>query len=266
MNEKIRPLKRYGQNFLIDKNIIQKIIDEFNPSKDDIVIEIGPGQGALTSYLINKSIKLIVIEIDNRAVQRLKEIFPDLEIINKDFLKIQLKNLAAKRKKLRIIGNIPYNITSPILFKLIEERNFISDALLMVQYEVAKRITAEKGTKDYGILSVLLNYFAKTELCFKISPNVFYPKPKVFSALIKIEFYKSIQDEINDKLFIDVVKAAFGNRRKILKNSLSNSIFRTINFNDIPKNVSISYLLSKRAEELSIRDFILLYKFIEDEL
>lgn len=263
MEDKIYPLKRFGQNYLVDKNIVKKIIDEFNPEKEDVVLEIGPGTGALTSELINNVKRFIAVEIDKRAVKHLKEKFPSLEIINQDFLETNLSDFVHKNEKLRIIGNIPYNITSPILFKLIYERKFVKDALLMVQYEVAKRITAEKGTKDYGILSVLLNYFAKTKLCFKISPNVFYPKPKVYSAIIRIKFIEEEQKNFDDNLFINVVKAAFGNRRKVLKNSLSNSIFRALNFTN---NVELTSLLAKRAEDLSIKDFIQLYEFIKSQL
>ncbi|MCX7798674.1 MAG: 16S rRNA (adenine(1518)-N(6)/adenine(1519)-N(6))-dimethyltransferase RsmA [Melioribacter sp.] len=260
MESKIKPLKRYGQNYLIDKNIIQKIIEEFNPSENDIILEIGPGRGALTSYLVNKAKKLITVEIDKRVVEYLKENFPTVEVINKDFLEVDLKDFCDKINKLRIIGNIPYNITSPILFKLIEQRSYIEDALLMVQYEVAKRITAKEKTKEYGILSVLLNFFAETKFCFRISPNVFYPKPKVFSAIVKLEFRNNIEKDFDDKLFINIVKAAFGNRRKILKNSFSNSIFRSLNFD------SLSYLLSKRAEDLSIQNFLEIYSVIKRQL
>ncbi|MDH7604030.1 MAG: 16S rRNA (adenine(1518)-N(6)/adenine(1519)-N(6))-dimethyltransferase RsmA [Melioribacter sp.] len=263
MGDKIYPLKRFGQNYLVDKNIVKKIIEEFKPEKEDVVLEIGPGTGALTAELVNKVKRFIAVEIDKRAVRQLKEKFPSLEIVNKDFLEVNLSEFVNKNKKLRIIGNIPYNITSPILFKLIYERKFVKDALLMVQYEVAKRITAKEGTKDYGILSVLLNYFAQTKLCFKISPNVFYPKPKVYSAIIQIIFNDEEQKEIDDDLFIKVVKAAFGNRRKVLKNSFSNSIFRTINFTN---NESLTNLLTKRAEDLSIKDFVQLYEFIKSQL
>ncbi len=263
MEEKIYPLKRFGQNYLLDKNIIRKIIEEFKPEKEDFVLEIGSGTGALTSELVNKVKRFIAVEIDKRAVKQLKEKFPSLEIINKDFLEINLSEFVNKNEKFRIIGNIPYNITSPILFKLIYERKFVKDALLMVQYEVAKRITAEKGTKDYGILSVLLNYFAQTKLCFKISPNVFYPKPKVYSAIVQIKFDGELQEKINDDLFIKVVKAAFGNRRKVLKNSLANSIFRNINFTN---NDLVANLLTKRAEDLSIKEFVQLYEFIKNQL
>lgn len=257
--QRVQPLKRYGQNYLVDKNIILKIINEFYPQTNDKVIEIGPGTGALTSILIDKVNSLTAVEIDKRVIENLTKEIPKLNIINKDFLKTDLKEIIDENKKVRVIGNIPYNITSPILFKLIEKRELISDAMFMVQYEVAKRITAKQGRKDYGILGVLLNYFAETRLCFKISPNVFYPKPKVFSAIIHIAFKEKEYNGIDDKHFIQVVKAAFGNRRKTLKNSLSNSIFSGVDFE------VLSHLVTKRAEELSIQDFVLLANLIKEQ-
>ncbi len=254
---KLQPLKRFGQNYLIDKNIIQKIVREFNPQKTDVVIEIGPGTGALTTELMNSIKKLYAVEIDKRVVEGLALGFPLVNVINQDFLKMDL-NFVADESPIRVIGNIPYNITSPILFKLIENRSLVSDAMLMVQLEVAKRITAEEKSDDYGILGVLLNYFADTKLCFKISPNVFYPKPKVESAIIHLNFNKNLLNDVDDKFFIKVVKAAFGNRRKKLKNSLGNSIFSDIVFDDC------NFDLSRRAEELTIMEFVELTKIIKN--
>lgn len=256
MPDKIRPLKRFGQNYLIDNNIINKIVETFDPLSDQTIIEIGPGTGALTKSLFDKIGPYTVIEIDTRVIEILKNELPGLRIINKDFLDIDLKELAEPNKKLRIIGNIPYNITSSIIFKLFSSRNFVSDALLMVQYEVAKRMTAQRGTKDYGILSVLLDYFTQTEICFKISPNVFYPKPNVWSAIVHLRFDKDADKSINDDNFIKVVKASFGNRRKTLKNSLSNSIF-----SDKISKVK-NFPLEKRAEELTTDDFITLTRLL----
>ncbi|HEY6436418.1 MAG TPA: 16S rRNA (adenine(1518)-N(6)/adenine(1519)-N(6))-dimethyltransferase RsmA [Ignavibacteriaceae bacterium] len=251
-----KPKKRFGQNFLQDENILNKIVKEINPQPDDAIIEIGPGYGALTQKLFSATENLIAVEIDNELTANLKEKFPQLHLINEDFLKTGLSKLLTDGKKLRIVGNIPYNITSPILFKLIENNELVKDAVFMVQLEVAKRMTAIKGVKDYGILAVVLKYFTDTKLCFKISPNVFYPKPKVFSALVHLHF-KSITESIEEqKLFIAIVKAAFGNRRKTLKNSFSNSIFHEIDFS----NSGID--LSLRAENLNVEDYMKLTKFI----
>jgi 16S rRNA (adenine1518-N6/adenine1519-N6)-dimethyltransferase len=241
---------------LQDENILNKIVKEINPQPDDLIIEIGPGYGALTQKLLSATENLIAVEIDNELTNNLKEKFHQLHLINADFLKTDLSQVSTDGKKLRVVGNIPYNITSPILFKLIENNKLIKDAVFMVQFEVAKRMTSSRGTKDYGILAVVLKYFTETELCFKISPNVFYPKPKVYSALVHINFKSISQPQEEQKLFIAVVKAAFGNRRKTLKNSLGNSIFHEIDFSNSGIDMSL------RAENLNVDDFIALTKFV----
>lgn len=254
--EHIRPLKRFGQNYLADDNILRKIADEINPKKDDLLIEIGPGFGALTKFLIEKVDNLIAVEIDERVIESLLTKFPGLHLITRDILDFDIEKLSKDEKsKVRVAGNIPYNLTSPILFKLIENTNYVNDAVLMIQYEVAQRINAKRGTKDYGILAVLMQYFADVEFCFKVSPNVFYPKPKVFSAVIHLRF-KNCDLLPEEKIyFIKVVKAAFGNRRKTLKNSLSNSIFGNLNFEGCGIDLSL------RAEQLTIDNFLMLTKF-----
>jgi len=260
MNHKF-PLKRFGQNYLRDENIIQKIISEISPQINDFIIEIGPGDGALTSKLLEKTEKLIAVEIDKRNIELLTTKFPRLNLIYGDFLKIDLKTLLNKyNKKLRIVGNIPYNITSPIIFKMIENKELVHDSVLMIQHEVAQRMTAKRGSKAYGILSVILQYFADVKLCFKVSPNVFYPRPKVYSAVVHIFLKENLSNKPDDEIYIKIVKAAFGNRRKMLNNSLRNSIFGHINFN----NAGID--LSLRAENLSIEDFITLANFASGQI
>ena len=182
-----KPLKKFGQNYLTDQNILCKIVEELNPKPGEDIIEIGPGTGSLTSKLAEKASSLTLVEIDTRVIEGLRIQYPQVNVIKGDFLDIQLNTLF-KRNKLRIVGNIPYNLTSPILFKLIENSDIVSDAVLMVQLEVAKRMTASKGTKDYGILSVILKQFADLKIAFKVSPNVFYPKPKVYSAVVHLYF------------------------------------------------------------------------------
>jgi 16S rRNA (adenine1518-N6/adenine1519-N6)-dimethyltransferase len=251
-----KPLKRFGQNYLKDNNILRKIVDEISPDSGDNMIEIGPGYGALTEKLILKVPTLTSIEIDSRVIDNLQQRFPSLSLIHSDIFDQNFETLFEKNhKKLRIVGNIPYNITSPIIFKMIENIQYIRDSVLMVQLEVAKRMTAKKKTKDYGILAVLLQYFTDVKICFKVSPNVFYPKPKVESAVVHLYFKENcITGEIKE-FFTQIVKAAFGKRRKILKNSLSNSIFRTINFKDAGVNLNL------RAEQLDINDFHNLAQF-----
>lgn len=254
--EKVLPLKRFGQNYLQDNNILNKIVEEIHPDKNDLIIEIGPGTGLLTTKLAASGADIIAIEIDKRVKEELAEKFPEVTIKNEDFLKTDLKEINSVRNKtLRIAGNIPYNLTSPIIFKLIENADFIKDAVLMVQYEVARRITAEKGSRDYGILSVILKYFSDVKFCFKVSPNVFYPKPKVYSAVIHIFMKKLKIDENLRKTFIEIVKASFGKRRKILKNSLAESIFADVDFS------SSGIDLSLRAEQLDVNEFEVLTLF-----
>jgi 16S rRNA (adenine1518-N6/adenine1519-N6)-dimethyltransferase len=254
-----KPLKRFGQNYLVDKNIQNKIVETINPEENDVIIEIGPGTGALTRLLSGKSKKLIAIEIDKRVSEELKSEFPAVELITGDFLDINLEKIFSENEsKLRVVGNIPYNLTSSIIFKLINSNKFIDDAILMVQYEVAKRMTAKSGSKDYGILTLLLSYFTKTELCFRISPNVFFPKPKVSSALVRISFKHINESDELQSLFIKVVKAAFSKRRKTLKNSLGESIFKDIDFSKIDID------LSRRAETLDVNEFLLLTNYIQN--
>ncbi|MGE5351741.1 MAG: 16S rRNA (adenine(1518)-N(6)/adenine(1519)-N(6))-dimethyltransferase RsmA [Acidobacteriota bacterium] len=256
--DKIRPLKKFGQNYLQDRNILLKIVEEISPKEDDALIEIGPGMGMLTQELYSRTRNLTAVEIDRRVIEDLRIEFPTLRLINGDFLKIDLKEIYdEKMKPLRIAGNIPYNITSPIIFKLIENITIVEDAVFMVQYEVARRLSASQGSEDYGILAVILKYFADVELCFKVSPNVFYPRPKVFSAVVHIRFNNTRTDQAFNKLFRNIVKASFGNRRKTLKNSLNNSIFSGINF----EGSGID--LSKRAEQLKLEDFIQLTDFVK---
>jgi len=255
--DKVKPLKRFGQNYLKDINILKKIVDEVNPKPGDNLLEIGPGQGALTAELLQRIDQITAVEIDNRVIEHLTVKFPQLKIVEGDFLSIDLDKFTNEnKKKLRVAGNIPYNLTSPILFKLIGKNELVNDAILMVQYEVAKRMTAQKGTKDYGILALLLKYFTEAKICFKVSPNVFYPKPKVFSAIVHIIFKKIDFTKEEQKLFIKIVKAAFGKRRKILKNSLSNSIFNQFDFSESGIDLSL------RAEQLDLKDFVTLTNFV----
>ncbi len=251
----IKPLRRFGQNYLNDKNTIEKIARIFAPQKNDSVIEIGPGLGALTAEIHNKVKNYAAVEIDKRVIKTLNEKFPGVTILNADFLKTDF-GIIPFPPEYRVIGNIPYNITAPILFRLIEYNSLFYDALLMVQYEVAERLTASPNSKQYGLLTVILNYFADVKLEFKISPNVFYPKPKVSSAIISLKFTERNPKVEEKKLFIALVKAAFATRRKTLRNSLKNSIFKSYLNLDLPVN------LNKRAEDLTVNDFVNLSNFI----
>ena len=257
---KVSPLKRFGQNYLQDQNIIKKIISEIDPKENELIIEIGPGQGAITQKLLESKAHLTAIEIDKRVIDELQTRYTDLHLLQSDFLKLNLNQfIDSSEKKLRVVGNIPYNITSPILFKLFENNTIVSDSVFMVQYEVAKRMTAKMGSKDYGILSVLLEYFGNIKIAFKVSPNVFYPKPNVDSAVVHIYFNDKRDNPEFNLMFKSIVKSAFGNRRKTLKNSLSNGIFAEVNFGDCGIDLSL------RAEQLNVDDFIQLTEFVSSK-
>ncbi len=251
-----RAKKKFGQNFLIDSNILNNIIKEISPAKKERIVEIGAGQGALTSLLANSEAEIISFEIDEELFSQINGKFGNVKIINEDFLKFNLRNLF-KGEKLRIVGNIPYNITSPIIFKLIENIDIVKDAVFLIQKEVAQRTVAKTGSKDYGILSVILGYFAEVKIAFDVSPNVFRPKPKVHSSLIHI-YFKEKRNDIDEKLFIQIVKAAFNYRRKTLKNSLNNSIFKDCDFKKMEFNFNL------RAEELSVEDYVGLTKLFKE--
>ncbi len=245
---KFYPKKSLGQNYLTDENICRNIVSSFDIKKDDAVLEIGGGKGALTKYILEKTGNLTVIEIDGNNCTVLKEKYPDLKIINKDFLKLDLSSVIPASSKARIIGNIPYNITTEIIFKLIDSRALILDAQLMVQEEVAQRLAASPNSKEYGIPTVFVQIFSRPKLLFKVSKNCFYPKPRVDSRIIHFNFTQSIENKIKDIVFFKkFVKAAFGTRRKTLKNSLKN-----LNL-DLSK---ADFDFTRRAESLTVEEFI----------
>jgi len=251
-NRKFKPLKKFGQNYLKDKNILRKIAEEMDIQPEDVIVEIGPGTGALTEFLVEKCKCLFAVEIDSRVISDLQSNFPSVQVIQYDFIKFDLQTIPKTAdKKLRIVGNIPYNITSPILFKLIESRALVSDAIMMMQLEVAQRILSSPNSKEYGILAVFINAYAKPELCFKVSPNVFYPKPKVFSAVMRFKFLEEVPIN-DDKIFLQLVKTAFSKRRKTLKNCFADTIFESLDL----KQCGIDPV--RRAETLSVDDFITL--------
>lgn len=241
--------KKWGQNFLIDPNLLRKIIRTIDLSEKDNVLEIGPGEGVLTELILPAVDGLAVIEIDPILVEYLRSLdsINSCHIIHGDVLWLELKTLPINRP-VKVIGNIPYNITSPILFWLIEQRDDWSEAYLMVQKEVASRLTGKVGTKSYGRLTVMTGAFLIIEKCFNIPPEVFVPRPKVDSTFLKIT--KKITPIINDDQFEKfelLVKAAFSKRRKMLKNSLGGF--------DIPQSVKDKINFTRRPETLSIAEF-----------
>ncbi len=246
----LKPLKKFGQNYLVDKNIINKMIASLNLNSSDLLLEIGPGKGSITEELIKHVNKLYAIEIDTRVTEILNNKFPTLELYTTDFLKFNFSDILNEKEKIKIIGNIPFNLTGSILFKLIENRKYLEDIVLLMPLDLAKKLVAKKRTKDYGILTILFSYFSTSKIIQKVSRNVFLPKPNIEAAIVHIRFDKLEIVDLDDKLFIKIVKAAFGNRRKTLNNSLRNSIFSSYNYS------CFDLLLKKRAEELEVSDFI----------
>ena len=225
----IQPRKRWGQCFLQDRNIVRKIIDLADLQADDTVVEIGAGMGAMTALIAHKVRRVLALEIDARLVRRLREQLAteqNIDIIPADVLNFDLARAAKDvlADQLKVIGNIPYNISTPILFHLIAFRRRISTAVLMVQKEVAQRIAAIPGTKEYGIPSVLTAVYAHAVSAFAVPPGCFHPEPKVMSAVLRIDFRPSPLAFMEDEdLFREVVRLAFGNRRKTLMNNLRHS-------------------------------------------
>lgn len=249
----VRPKKHLGQHFLVDENIARKIVGSLSPGISQ-VLEVGPGKGVLTRHLIPLFPSLKVIEIDAEAVRYLIEAHPDLTgaILHEDFLRKDLSALFPC--PFAIIGNFPYNISSQILFHVIEHREQVTEVVGMFQKEVAERIAAPPGSKKYGILSVLAGAFYNIEYLFSVSETVFYPHPKVKSAVIRMTRNSTGHLECDEDFFFRVVKTAFNQRRKTLRNAL-----KSLGSVSVPSDP----FFSLRAEQLSIQDFIRLTNLLE---
>ena len=256
----VKAKKHLGQHFLTDENIAKNIADSLTENGYDHVLEIGPGMGVLTKYLLQKKSKITVFEIDRESVEYLKETFPTehfqvntskekFEIIEGDFLKKDISTIF-NREQVAIIGNFPYNISSQIVFKAIEYREFVPEFAGMFQKEDALRIAEKEGSKIYGILSVLTQAFFDVEYLFTVPPTVFNPPPKVDSGVIRLIRKENFSLPVDEKLFFKVVKTAFNQRRKMLRSSL-----KSFNISDSLKEDPI---FAKRPEQLSVQEFIFL--------
>jgi len=254
----VKPKKYLGQHFLNDENIARKVVDSLSLCNYSNVLEIGPGTGVLTKYLIKKKINLKLVEIDSESVEFLKaQLFIDpLIILEHDFLKLDLSNIFSEN--FAIIGNFPYNISTQIIFKTLEYKNSVPELIGMFQKEVAERICEKKGSKKYGILSVLTQAYYDTEYLFSVPASVFIPAPKVVSAVIRLKRKEQIDIKYNEKLFFKVVKLSFQQRRKTLRNSL-----KSFNLSDILREDAIFDL---RPEQLSVKDFICITDLIDKNI
>ena len=258
----VKAKKHLGQHFLTDESIAKDIADALSGNGYDDVLEIGPGMGVLTKYLLPKKAKVTVMELDRESVAYLNDTFPlenikldtsseHFSIIEGDFLKKSIQNIFNK-KQVAIIGNFPYNISTQIVFKAIENREYVIEFAGMFQKEVAKRIAEKEGSKVYGILSVLTQAFFDVEYLFTVPPTVFNPPPKVDSGVIRLVRKKDFSLPVDEKLFFRVVKAAFNQRRKMLRSSL-----KSFNLSDSLKE---EHFFTKRPEQLSVNEFIELTK------
>jgi 16S rRNA (adenine1518-N6/adenine1519-N6)-dimethyltransferase len=258
MDKKVRAKKYLGQHFLIDENIARKIGDALTLNNYRSVLEIGPGMGVLTKHLLQKDIDLSVIEIDTESVDYLQQNFSndEIDIIQADFLKFDLYE-AFQQNQFAIIGNFPYNISSQIVFKTLEWRDQIPEFCGMFQKEVAKRICEKEGSKTYGILSVLVQAFYHAEYLFNVPPTVFNPPPKVDSGVLRLRRKEKFKLECDETFFFKVVKTAFQQRRKTLRNSL-----KSFNLSDKLKEDSIFGL---RPEQLTVPEFISLTLKLEND-
>ncbi len=256
MKKRISPSKKLGQHFLKDKNILRKIVDAANLSKEEEVLEIGPGLGSLTEMLLENAKRVIAVEKDKKLFQYLKEKFSDnanLELYNNDILDIKFSTFF-KGRKLKLISNLPYNISSQIIIKALEERDIFLSVVIMIQKEMGERITSKPGKKTYGSLSILLQTFFEIEKILEVSPHVFYPKPKIHSVVLRMIPKETYLERIADeKTFKKIIRQSFSSRRKTIKNALLSyyplkHIEEALGKADIEKK--------RRAETLNIEEAI----------
>lgn len=254
--------KKFGQNFLIDESVLDEIIKNSDVHEDDLVIEIGPGLGNLTEKLINRKAMVIAFEIDKDMIEVLEKRFEGVNnflLVEADILKVDLNQYIEKFKKkgsIKVVANLPYYITTPIIFKILEQNININDMIIMVQKEVADRMVAKTNSKDYGVLTVMMGYYGIVSKMFDVTNTSFIPPPNVTSSVVKIIINKQYDIEC-EKIFFDLVKRAFSQRRKKAVNSLENNKFMNMTKKEI-ENIFIEneIPLTSRAEEISIEKFV----------
>ncbi len=254
----LAPKKSLGQNFLRDENVARKIVASLHVLPNDIILEVGPGQGDLTRFLLETPGTVVGVELDPRAAGILRERFSDrLSLLVQDVLSLDLGEFVHRfGGHPSIVGNIPYYITSDILFWMIDQRQWITKAIVMMQSEVAARLVARTNSREYGILSVFAQLFADTSVLFRVSRNSFHPRPQVDSAVVRFEFGKP-QVCTNERLFRNIVRQTFGSRRKMLRNSLKMMGY----FDD--QLEAIPFDLQQRPEQVPPAEFIRLYRLLE---
>ncbi len=259
----VKPKKNLGQHFLIDLSIAQRIADTVDTCPDIPVLEIGPGMGVLTQYLVTKPREVKAVEIDRESVAYLRENFPKLQnnIIGQDFLRMDLNDVFAGRKFV-LTGNYPYDISSQIFFKMLDYKELVPCCTGMIQREVAQRIASAPGNKSYGILSVMIQAWYDVEYLFTVDENVFNPPPKVKSAVIRMTRNKVKYLGCDEMLFKRIVKSVFNQRRKMLRVSLKQLFTK-----QMPSSIFFAgELMTKRPEQLSVPQFVELTNLVEKEL
>ena len=255
--------KKFGQNFLIDTHVLDKIIRAAEITKDDFVLEIGPGIGTMTQYLANAAGKVVAVEIDKMLIPILEDTlqgFDNVRVINEDVLKVDIEKLAHEEnggKPIKVVANLPYYITTPIIMGLFENHIPAKSITVMVQKEVAERMQVGPGTKDYGALSLAVQYYAKPYIVANVPPNCFMPRPKVGSAVIRLERYENPPVQVEDeRLMFRIIRASFNQRRKTLVNGLTNA--PELNFSKECIQSAVEALgkgPSVRGESLSLDEF-----------
>ena len=259
---KISADKSLGQNFLVSDEVVEGIVESANINKEDIIIEIGPGLGVLTNLLLEKSDDVIAVELDNRMVEIISDRFKEktnLTVIHEDILKVDLKELLNNRKKsenskVKVVANLPYYISTPIIMKLLEQNQIIDEIIVMVQKEVGQRLTAKTGTRVAGAITYAVEFYSDATAIINVPKESFVPSPKVESVVIKLKIKKQTQD-INKEMLFKVIKTAFSQRRKTLSNALvnggiveKNKLEEVLEKAELEKNV--------RGENLTLEDFI----------
>lgn len=255
--------KRFGQNFLIDGNVVEKIVREAGVTKDDFVLEIGPGIGTMTQILCENAREVAAVEIDTNLIPILKETlaaYDNVTVINEDILKVDIAALAQEKnggRPIKVVANLPYYITTPIIMGLFESKVPIDSITIMVQKEVADRMQVGPGTKDYGALSLAVQYYAKPEIVLNVPPTCFMPRPNVGSAVIRLKKHETCPVEVDDAEFMfRLIRASFNQRRKTLANGLSNSSELTLSKEQIAKAIeSLGVSPSIRGEALTLAQF-----------
>lgn len=266
--------KRFGQNFLIDSHILKKIVDSAEITKDDCVLEIGPGIGTMTQYLAESAGEVIAVEIDKSLIPILADTlsaYDNVTVINKDILKVDICKLVEEKnqgKPIKVVANLPYYITTPIIMGLFESHVPLKSITIMVQKEVADRMQVGPGTKDYGALSLAVQYYAKPKVVAYVSPECFIPKPNVGSAVIRLERYERPPVEVEDEAFMfQVIRAAFNQRRKTLANGLGNAPDLNVTRQQAQDALeALGFSSSIRGEALALEEFAKLSNYLNKHM